>query len=159
MRSIVKLAVAIALAAAVVASLAFVLMNGSAATTQPQTENSATLPSGSISTEKENAVITITYDKGMLAECGTGIMVAVSIRNDGYTNFRATASSFVFTANGVTLPYDYSATKTLSWQNTDIPDGGSYNATIVFKGSKLPSSFALSYNSGSTDYNIVCQPK
>ncbi len=154
MKSVVKLAVGIVIAVAVVASLAFFLMSGNP--NQSETENSAALPSGSTNSQNENPVVTIAYDKGRLADCGTGIMVSVSIKNDGYANFRATASNFVFTANGVTYPYDYSGTKTLGWQNTDIPDGGSYEATMVFQGNQLPTSFVLSYNSGSTDYTIVC---
>ena len=159
MKKVLMIAVAALVAVSVVASVAFLVFGNPSGSSQTNTQNSAALPSGSTNNQNKNAVVTITYDKGRLADCGTGLMVAVSIKNEGYTNFKAAASSFVFTANGVTYPYSYSDTKLLGWQNTDIPDGGSYEATMVFQGNAMPASFVLSYNSGSTDYNIVCQQK
>ncbi len=157
MKKSLMIAVVALVAVALVASVAFLVFGIPSGSSQTNTQNSAALPSGSTNNPNKNTVVTITYDKGRLADCGTGLMVAVSIKNEGYTNFKATASSFVFTANGVTYPYSYSDTKLLGWQNTDIPDGGSYEATVVFQGTAMPASFVLSYNSSSSDYNIVCQ--
>ncbi len=159
MKKGLMIAVVALVAVVVVASVAFLVFGNPSGSSQPNTQNSAALPGGSSTTQNKNAVVTITYDKGRLADCGTGLMVSVSIKNEGYTNFKATASSFVFTANGVTYPYSYSDTKLLGWQNTEIPDGGSYEATVVFQGTAMPASFVLSYDSGSADYNIVCQQK
>ena len=159
MKTVLKLAIGILVAVAVVSSIAFLLMNNSNSPSQSQTQNSAVLPSDSLhSTQNANPVVTITYDKGRLAPCGTGIMVSVSIKSDGYESFSPSSSNFVLTANGATYKLDYSDTKTLGWQNTAIPNGGNYDATLVFEGNAVPTLFVLSYKA-SADYNVVCRPK
>ncbi len=143
-------------AVAILASVTFLFMNGSNGSTN--TENSLTLPPDSASSQNENPVITISYSKG--ARCPAGeLIVDVSIKNSGYSNFIISGSSFVATANNVAYHYDFSGSKLLGWQNVNIPNGESYSASIVFKVPVEYNTFSLSYESSSTDYNIVCQPK
>ncbi len=142
-------------AVAIIASVVFLFLlgpNGS------NTENSLALPSDSTTPQKENPEIAISYSKG--ARCPAGeLIVDLAIKNSGYSDFRISGSSFVATANNVAYHYDFSGSKLLGWQNVNIPNGESYTASIVFKVPEEYNTFVLSYESSSTDYKIVCQPK
>ena len=158
MKTTVKLAVGILVAVAVVASLAFLLKNGSNGSSQPQTEDSAALPSSSTNSQNENPTVTITYGKG--ATCPAGeLYVDVHIKNNGYANFQPLGSKFELTINSVVYHYDFSGSQLLGWQNTDIANGEKYDASIAFKVPDSTAPFVLSYDSSSTDYNIMCQPE
>ena len=157
MKPVVKLAVVVLVAVAVLASLAFLLMNGSNGPSGSQTDNSA-LTNDLDNTQNENAVVTITYGKG--ATCPAGeLYVDVHIKNNGYDNFQPSGSKFVLTANNVDYHYDFSGSQLLGWQNVDIANGEKYDASIAFKVPGSPAAFVLSYQSSSTDYNIMCQPE
>ena len=152
MKKAVKLAV-VFVAIAVVASLAFLFVNGNLPFTLSQDNSQNGNPTVT------NPTVTITYGKG--ATCPAGeLYVDVHIKNNGYDNFQPLGSKFELTINSVLYHYWYSGSQLLGWQNVDIADGDSYDASIAFQG--VPDSsapFVLSYNSTSTDYNIVCQPE
>lgn len=142
-------------AVAIVASVTYLFMNGSNGSSQANTE---TLPNNLTNPQNENPLITISYSKG--ARCPAGeLIVDLSIKNSGYSDFTISGSSFVATANNVAYHYDFSGSKLLGWQNVNIPNGESYSASIVFKVPVEYNTFSLSYGSSSTDYNILCQPK
>jgi hypothetical protein len=158
MKTIVKLAVGTLVAVAIVASLVFLVLNGSIGSGQPQTDNSAALPNGSTNSQNENPTVTITYGKG--ATCPVGeLYVDVHIKNDGYANFQPSGSSFELTMNNIVYHYWYSGSQLLGWQNVDIANGEGYDASIAFKVPDSSAPFVLSYDSTSTDYNIVCEPE
>jgi len=142
MKKVAKLAAGI-VAIAVVALLAFLFMNGNL----PFTLN-----------QNANLTVTIAYGKG--ATCPAGeLYVDVHIKNNGYANFQPLGSRFELTINSVVYHYDFSGSQLLGWQNVDIANGDSYDASIAFKVPDSSAPFVLSYNSTSTDYNIVCQPE
>ena len=150
----VAIAVGTVIAVVVVAALGIMLMNGSNGSGQPQTENSVVLPSGS--TNNQNPNVTITYGKGATCPAGS-LYIDVHIKNNGYANFTPSGSSFELTINGVVYQYWYSGSQLLGWRSTDIADGGRYDASIAFQVPDSTAPFVLSYNSASTDYNIVCR--
>jgi hypothetical protein len=156
-KAVVKLAVGILVTVAVVASIAFLVMNGSNSQTGGQTDNSA-LTHDSTNTQNDNSVVTITYGKG--ATCPAGeLYIDVHIKNNGYTTFKPSGSNFALTINSIVYHYDFSGSQLLGWRNADIANGESYDASIAFKVPDSSATFVLSYSSTSTDYNILCQPE
>ena len=139
----------IGVAIVIIASVAILLING------------LTLPGGNLDTtppKNENAVVNITYGKG--ATCPAGeLYVDVYIKNNGYANFQPIGSKFELTMNGVVYHYWYSGSQLLGWQNVDIVNGESYDASIAFQVPDSAAPFALSYENPSTEYNITCQPE
>ncbi len=157
MKPIMKWAVVILVAIAVIASVAFLLMNRPNGSSGSQTDNSV-LTEGPVQTQNENAVVTIKYGKG--ATCPAGeLYVDVHITNDGYSNFKPSGSKFVLTIANVNYQYDFSGSKLLGWQNVDIANGERYDASIAFKVPDSSASFVLSYDNTSSEYKIVCQPE
>ena len=155
MKKVVKLAV-VFVAIAVVASLAFLFVNGNLPFTLSQ-DNSQNGSPTVTNPNVTNPNVTITYGKG--ATCPAGeLYVDVHIKNNGYANFQPLGSKFELTINSVVYHYDFSGSQLLGWQNVDIADGDSYDASIAFRVPDSSAPFVLSYNSTSTDYNIVCQP-